>query len=51
LVAWTLGIHNPKDHDFGYELNELEKFLLTHCITGSGGGSALQEEPAQAGIF
>jgi hypothetical protein len=51
LVAWTLEINNPKDHAFDYELNELEKFLLPHCITGSGGGSALQEEPAQARIF
>jgi hypothetical protein len=46
-----LEIQNPKDHAFGYELNELEKILLSHCITGSSGGSALQEEPAQAGIF
>jgi hypothetical protein len=51
LVAWTLGINDPKNHAFGFELNESEEFLLPHCITGSGGGSALQEEPAQAGIF
>ena len=54
IKFWSIGLFKidvSSAHAFSYELNELKKFLLTHCITGSDGGSTLQKEPAHASVF